>query len=74
MKKHPLFEGLPVDDALNWPYQVVVKNGDRRFGFRMQGEELVVGSYRSTPFELGTAVGVIALRKREDYFLFSGYC
>ncbi len=63
VKKHPLFEGLPVDDALNWPYQVVVKNGDRSFGFRMQGEELVVGSYRSTPFELGTAVGVIPCGK-----------
>lgn len=63
-----LFEGLPVDDALNWPYQVVVKNGDRRFGFRMQGEELVVGSYRSTPFELGTAVGVIPCGKGKIIF------
>ena len=68
VKKHPLFEGLPVDDALNWPYQVVVKNGDRRFGFRMQGEELVVGSYRSTPFELGTAVGVIPCGKGKIIF------
>lgn len=68
VKKHPLFEGFPVDDALNWPYQVVVKNGDRRFGFRMQGEELVVGSYRSTPFELGTAVGVIPCGKGKIIF------
>lgn len=68
VKKHPLFEGLPVADALNWPYQVVVKNGDRRFGFRMQGEELVVGSYRSTPFELGTAVGVIPCGKGKIIF------
>ena len=68
VKKHPLFEGLPVDDALNWPYQVVVKNGDQRFGFRMQGEELVVGSYRSTPFELGTAVGVIPCGKGKIIF------
>lgn len=68
VKKHPLFEDLPVDDALNWPYQVVVKNGDRRFGFRMQGEELVVGSYRSTPFELGTAVGVIPCGKGKIIF------
>ena len=68
VKKHPLFEGLPVDDALNWPYQVLVKNGDRRFGFRMQGEELVVGSYRSTPFELGTAVGVIPCGKGKIIF------
>ena len=68
VKEHPLFDGLPVNDALNWPYQSVVKNGDRRFGFRMQGEELVVGSYRSTPFELGTAVGVIPCGKGKIIF------
>lgn len=68
VKKHPLFEGLPVDDALNWPYQAVVKDGDRRFGFRIQGEELVAGSYRSTPFELGTAVGIISCGKGKIIF------
>lgn len=68
VKEHPLFDGLPVNDALNWPYQSVVKNGDRRFGFRMQGEDLVVGSYRSTPFELGTAVGVIPCGKGKIIF------
>ena len=66
--KHPLFAGLPVNGALNWPYQSVVKNGDQRFGFRMQGEELVVGSYRSTPFELGTAVGIIPCGKGKIIF------
>jgi len=68
VKKHPLFEGLPTDCALDWPYQVVVRNGDRRFGFRMQGEELVAGSYRTTPFELGTAVGVISCGKGKIIF------
>lgn len=68
VKKHLLFEGLPVDGALNWPYQSVVKNGDQRFGFRMQGEELVVGSYRSTPFELGTSVGIIPCGKGKIIF------
>lgn len=53
---------------LNWPYQSVVRNGDRRFGFRVQGEELVVGSYRSTPFELGTAVGIIPCGKGRIIF------
>lgn len=67
-KAHPLLEGLPADDALNWPYQSVVRNGDRRFGFRLQGEELVVGSYRSTPFELGTSVGVIPCGKGKIVF------
>jgi len=59
VKDHPLFEGLPVNDALNWPYQAVVRNGDRRFGFRIEGEEMIAGSYRSSPFELGSAVGII---------------
>lgn len=68
VKEHPLFAGLPVNTALNWPYQSVVRNGDQRFGFRMQGEELVVGSYRSTPFELGTAVGVISCGKGKIIF------
>ncbi len=26
VKKHPLFEGLPVDDALNWPIKVSMVN------------------------------------------------
>ena len=68
VKQHPLFDGLPANTALNWPYQSVVRNGDQRFSFRMKGEELVVGSYRSTPFELGTAVGVIPCGKGKIIF------
>lgn len=68
VKEHPLFDGLPVNNALNWPYQSVVRNGDQRFGFRMRGEELVVGSYRSTPFELGTAVGIVSCGKGKIIF------
>lgn len=68
VKDHPLFKGLPVNTALDWPYQAVVRDGDRRFGFRLNGEEMVVGSYRSTPFELGTAVGVIPYGKGKIVF------
>ena len=68
VKEHPLFAGMPVNNALNWPYQAVVRNGDQRFGFRIRGEELVVGSYRSTPFELGTAVGIIPCGKGKIIF------
>ena len=68
VKEHPLFEGLPVNDGMNWPYQAVVKDGDRRFGFHLHGEELVAGSYRSTPFHLGTAVGVIPYGKGKIVF------
>ncbi len=68
VKKHPLFDGLPANCALNWPYQSVVRDGENRFGFRVKGEELVAGSYRSTPFELGTAVGVIPCGKGKIIF------
>ncbi|MCD8260134.1 MAG: PA14 domain-containing protein [Bacteroides sp.] len=68
VKEHPLFKGLPVNDGLNWPYQAVVRQGDSRFGLRIEGKEMVVGSYRSTPFELGTAVGIILCGKGEIIF------
>jgi hypothetical protein len=68
VKEHPLFKGLPVNNALNWPYQAVVREGDRRVGLRIDGEELVVGSYRSSPFELGTAVGIIPCGKGKIIF------
>ncbi|WP_239063538.1 PA14 domain-containing protein [Bacteroides sp. 51] len=68
VKDHPLFKGLPVNDALNWPYQAVARNGDQRFGFRISGEEMVVGSYKSTPFELGTAVGILPCGKGKIIF------
>jgi hypothetical protein len=67
-KEHPLLKGLPVNDALNWQYQAVVREGDRRVGLRITGEELVVGSYRSSPFELGTSVGIIPCGKGKIIF------
>ena len=67
-KKHLLFEGLPVNDALNWPYQAVVRDGNQRFGFRIKGEELVAGAYGSTPFELGTCVGILPCGKGKIIF------
>ncbi len=68
VKEHPLFDGLPVNDSMSWPYQAVVRNGDQRFGFRIKGEDMAAGSYRSTPFELGTNVGVIPCGKGKIIF------
>lgn len=68
VKEHPLFEGLPVNDGMNWPYQAVVRDGERRYGFCLKGEEMVAGAYRSTPFNLGTAVGVIPYGKGKIIF------
>jgi beta-galactosidase len=48
-----------VGGALDWPYQSVVRNGNDRTGFVLEGEELVVGAWHSFPMQLGTAVGVI---------------
>ena len=68
VKEHPLFEGLPVNDGMNWPYQAVVRDGERRYGFCLKGEEMVAGAYRSTLFNLGTAVGVIPYGKGKIIF------
>jgi beta-galactosidase len=57
--KHPLFAGLPVNQALNWPYEDVVRTGRSRYGLVLDGEQLVAGCWQSTPMQLGTAVGVI---------------
>lgn len=68
VKDHPLFNGLPVNTAMNWPYQAVVHQGDNRLGYMLHGEDMVVGSYRSWPFHLGTAVGVIPYGKGKIIF------
>ena len=56
VKSHPLFEGLPVNQGLNWPYQSVV--GGERMGFEIQGGELVAGAWHSWPMRLGAAVSI----------------
>lgn len=68
VKDHPLFKELPVNCAMGWPYQELVRDGDRRLGMYMDHEELVVGSYRSTPFHLGTAVGIVPCGKGKIYY------
>lgn len=68
VKDHPLFNELPVNCAMGWPYQTLVRDGDRRLGFYLDNEELVVGSYRSTPFHLGSAVGIVPCGKGKVYY------
>lgn len=65
VREHPLFKGLPVNRALDWPYQAVVDEDAEgaRYALNLEGEELVVGAYQSYPFALGTAVGVIPFGK-----------
>lgn len=63
VKEHPMFAGLPVNCAMDWPYQALVRDGDERLGLYLDGGEMVAGSYRSTPFHLGAAAGIIPLGK-----------
>lgn len=58
VKRHPLFKDLPQATAMDWPYQDLVHDGDNRYGFKVDGEELVAGAYRSWGFYLGTTVGI----------------
>jgi hypothetical protein len=63
VRSHPLFKELPVNTAMSWPYQAIVRNGRSRTGLRLEGEELVAGAWHSYPMDLGTAVGVIPYGK-----------
>jgi beta-galactosidase len=63
VREHPLFKDLPVNVAMDWPYQAVVRNGKTRSGLLLDGEELVAGCWHSYPMNLGTAVGIIPCGK-----------
>jgi beta-galactosidase len=68
LREHPLFKDLPVNQAMNWPYQAVVRDGRNRVALEVEGEELVVGAWHSYPMRLGTAVGVVPLGKGRIVF------
>ncbi|HEX2854068.1 MAG TPA: PA14 domain-containing protein [Opitutaceae bacterium] len=68
VREHPLFKDLPVNDAMDWPYQSVVRNGNDRLGLRLEGEEFAAGCYHCYPMQLGTVVGVIPLGKGHVIF------
>jgi len=68
VKQHPLFNGLPTNVGMNWPYQAVVKNGAERYGLEVEGEEFVAGAYHCYPMKLGTAVGIIPCGKGKIIF------
>jgi len=61
VKDHPLFAGLPVNQALNWPYQGVV--GGRRTALQINGGELIAGAYHTWPMQLGSAVSILPVGK-----------
>ncbi len=59
VREHPLFEGLPVNQAMNWEYQDLVAYQAERFGLLLRGEEAVVGSVSDHQPRISTAVAVI---------------
>ncbi len=68
VKEDPVFAGLPVNVGMSWPYQSLLRNGDKRLGLLTHGEELIAGSYASTPFHVGTAMGRIPYGQGEIIF------
>jgi hypothetical protein len=67
VRSHPLFKDLPVNQAMDWPYQQIVRGAHGRYGMRMDGEELVAGCYNNPAGDcfLGTAVGIVPCGKGE---------
>jgi beta-galactosidase len=63
VREHPLFADLPVNTAMSWPYQAVVRNGRTRSGLLLEGDDLVAGAWHCYPMNLGTAVGIIPCGK-----------
>jgi hypothetical protein len=60
VRDHPFFEGLPVNQAMNWEYQAFVNYKIRyRFGLIMEGEESVVGCVTGHEHKVATAVGIV---------------
>lgn len=59
VRQHPLFEGLPVNGALNWEYQDILAYDAERFGLFLEGEEAVAGSVSDHQHRVSTAVGVV---------------
>lgn len=47
---------------MGWPYQALVHEGDKRLGFYLEGDEMIVGSYRTT-LCLGSTLGIIPYGK-----------
>lgn len=63
VRDNKYFDKMPVNIGMGWPYQALVRDGDRRIGFEMDDENMYVGSYRSWPFHLGSAFGEYTLGK-----------
>ena len=69
VKKHPFFDGLPTDCAMNWEYQkLVVYDGPKHFGLVMEGEEPLVGLVGVPLRGIATSVGIVPYGKGKIVF------
>jgi len=68
-KKHPVFDGLPTDCAMNWEYQrLVVYDGPKHFGLEMEGEESLAGVVGVPLRGIATCVGIVPCGKGKILF------
>ncbi|MFH2001484.1 MAG: PA14 domain-containing protein [Planctomycetota bacterium] len=64
VREHPFFAGLPVNCAMNWEYQALVRYDNRTHtGLIMDGEEAVVGSVTGHEHQVATSLGVVPVGK-----------
>jgi beta-galactosidase len=61
VRKHPLFDGLPVDQVFNWEYQCFALYRFERYGLRLNGEETIVGAVADHKPEVFSAVGIVPM-------------
>jgi beta-galactosidase len=59
VRRHALFDGLPTNIGMNWPYQEFAEYGARRYGLLLEHEEAIVGIVSDHQHQVGTAVGVV---------------
>ena len=63
VKKHPMFEGLPVNTAFNWEYMCLADYKKERYGLRIENGETVVAVSADHKPEMYTSVVIIPLGK-----------
>ena len=59
VRKHPLFDGLPVNTAFNWEYQSLAGYDRDRYGLRLGNDSCIVGCYSDHKNEMYSALSII---------------
>lgn len=64
VREHPFFAGLPVNCAMNWEYQSLVRYDNRTHsGLIMDNEEAVVASVTGHEHQVATSLGIVPVGK-----------